>query len=171
MTHPLVRQLRFTRSELARAIKGVSADDAQRRLPPLNSISWMVGHLAWQEQYYFLHYGQGRLLVPEIDRVFSSGAPASTPALVEVVEAWRTITGATNSWLDTLTSTELQRHVMSQGRPIAYTYGNLVQRVIYHYWYHTGEVMAIRQLLGHRRLPQFVGALDEKAPYEPEQPV
>jgi len=49
-------------------------------------------------------------------------------------------------------------------------HGNLVQRVIYHYWYHTGEVMAIRQLLGHRRLPQFVGVLDEKAPYMPEQP-
>lgn len=40
--------------------------------------------------------------------------------------------------------------------------------MIYHYWYHTGEIMAVRQLLGHERLPQFVGALDRKAPYRPE---
>jgi hypothetical protein len=29
--------------------------------------------------------------------------------------------------------------------------------------------MAIRQLLGHNRLPQFVGSLDKKAPYQPEE--
>jgi hypothetical protein len=28
--------------------------------------------------------------------------------------------------------------------------------------------MAIRQLLGHSRLPQFVGNIDDKAPYLPE---
>ena len=46
---------------------------------------------------------------------------------------------------------------------------NLLQRVIYHYWYHTGENAAIRQQLGHTRLPQFVGNIDTKAPYRPEQ--
>jgi len=40
--------------------------------------------------------------------------------------------------------------------------------VIYHYWYHTGDYMAIRQLLGHGRLPVFVGDIDGKAPYRPE---
>ena len=38
-------------------------------------------------------------------------------------------------------------------------------RVLYHYWYHIGESMAIRQLLGHEKLPQFVGDPDGKAPY------
>ena len=47
-------------------------------------------------------------------------------------------------------------------------YGNLLQRTIYHYWYHTGENMAIRQLLGHDRLGYFVGNIDDKAPYRPE---
>jgi hypothetical protein len=28
--------------------------------------------------------------------------------------------------------------------------------------------MAIRQQLGHKRLPQFVGAIDSKAPYQLE---
>ena len=29
--------------------------------------------------------------------------------------------------------------------------------------------MAIRQLLGHTRLPVYVGDIDKKAPYQPEE--
>jgi uncharacterized damage-inducible protein DinB len=167
MPHPLVDQLHFTRSEFIRAVKGVSDEDAERRFLPMNCLAWNVGHLAWQEQRYFLHYGQGQLLLPEIDREFAYGAPASTPSLKEMLVAWKTITAAADPWLDTLTSETLLRNVISNGKPIAYKYGNLLQRVIYHYWYHTGENMAIRQMLGHERLPVYVGNIDDKAPYRP----
>lgn len=168
MAHPLVLQLRFTRSEFARALKGIEDADARQRFMPMNCISWNIGHLAWQEQSYFLRYGQGQMLLPEIDKQFANGAPASTPPLAETLAAWQSITTAADPWLDTLTSVKLQEHVISQGKPIAYLYGNLLQRVIYHYWYHIGENMAIRQMLGHTRLGQFVGDIDSKAPYRPE---
>ncbi len=170
MPHPLVDQLRFTRSEFRRAVKGVSADDGRRRFLPMNCLAWNVGHLAWQEQRYFLYYGsEGRLLLPEIDREFAYGAPASTPSLKEMLAAWETITAAADPWLDIFTSEMLAGVVISQGKPLATTHGNLLQRVIYHYWYHTGENMAIRQLLGHTRLPVYVGDIDGKAPYRPEE--
>ncbi len=168
MTHPLVSQLRFTRSEFMRAVKGVSDEDARKRLLPMNCISWNIGHLAWQEQRYFLHFGQGQMLLPEIDRNFANGAPASTPPLDEVLSIWKTITVAADPWLDTLTSAKLQKQPIINSKPVARSYGNLLQRVIYHYWYHIGENLAIRQQLGHKRLPQFVGAIDSKAPYRPE---
>lgn len=169
MPHPLVDQLRFTRAEFRRAVKGISDDDGRRRFLPMNCLAWNVGHLAWQEQRYFLYYGQaGALLLPEIDRDFTYGAPASTPSLKEMMAAWKTLTAAADPWLDTLTSDALAQHVISQGKPLARTYGNLLQRVIYHYWYHTGENMAIRQLLGHERLGVFVGNIDRQAPYRPE---
>jgi len=44
----------------------------------------------------------------------------------------------------------------------------LLQRVIYHYWYHNGENMAIRQQLGQSNLPEFVGNIDDEAPYRPD---
>jgi uncharacterized damage-inducible protein DinB len=165
MAHPLVDQLRFTRSEFMRAIKGVSEEEAIQRILPMNCISWNVGHLAWQEQRYFLNFGQGMLLFPLIDREFAYGAPASKPSLKEMVSAWKTITKAADTWLDTLTSEMLLEQVVRDGKTIQYRYGNLLQRVIYHYWYHTGENMAIRQQLGHERLPVFVGNIDDKAPY------
>ncbi len=165
MSHPLVVQLRFTRSEFIRGVRGVDDADARRRLEPMNCIAWNIGHLAWQEQRYFIRFGQGRLIRPDVDLEFANGAPGTTPVLAEVLAAWREIVGAADPWLDGLTSTSLREHVLSRGRPTARVHGNLLQRVIYHYWYHTGENQAIRQMLGHRRLPQFVGDIDGEAPY------
>jgi hypothetical protein len=167
--HPLVRQLRFTRSEFMRAIRRVDADDARKRIPPMNCISWNVGHLAWQEQRYFVTLAQGTTPFPEIESRFASGGPASTPALDEVLAAWAAITAAADPWLDTLTSETLLEHPVRNGKPLARIHGNLLQRTIYHYWFHTGENMAIRQMLGQKRLPQFVGDIDDEAPYRPER--
>ncbi len=165
MAHPLVDQLRFTRSEFMRSVKGLSDQDARKRLLPMNCISWNIGHLAWQEQRYFLYFGQGQILFPDINEQFAYGAPASKPPLKDVLKAWRTITKAADPWLDSLTSDKLGQFVMNKGKPTARMVGNLLQRVIYHYWYHLGENMAIRQKLGHTNLAQFVGNIDGKAPY------
>lgn len=167
MTHPLVLQLRFTRSEFLRGIKGVTEKEAMKRFLPMNCLSWNVGHLAWQEQRYFLSFGQGIMLFPEIANDFAYGAPASTPSLKEMLAAWKKITKAADPFLDTLTSKKLTQNVIRDGKEIQRTYGNLIQRTIYHYWYHLGENMAIRQNLGHSNLPQFVGNIDRQAPYKP----
>jgi uncharacterized damage-inducible protein DinB len=148
-----------------RAIERVPEEDATKRLLPMNCLSWNVGHLAWQEQKYFLQYGQGKTLFPDVAEEFAVGAPASTPPLKTVLSAWRAITEASDQWLDEQTSADLEAHVIRDGNEVAFTHGNLLQRVIYHYWYHLGENMAIRQQLGHGSLPQFVGNVDEVAPY------
>jgi uncharacterized damage-inducible protein DinB len=162
--HPLIDQLRFTRSEFARGLAGLRDEEARQRLLPANSISWNVGHLAWQEQRYFLRYAGGEVLFPEIDTAFAYRASASTPPLDEVMMAWRAIVAAADTWLDRLTSDGLLVMAVSKGREIT-SFGNLLQRTIYHYWYHNGENQAIRQQLGHTDLPQFVGDIDTEAPY------
>jgi hypothetical protein len=168
MPHPMVLQLRFTRSEFARALSGVNAEDAERRVHDLNSLAWSFGHLAWQEQKYFLHDTQGLMPFPEVDR-FRSGAPASTPHLEETLAAWSTITAATDPWLDTLTVAAMGRPFVkpdgsSGGRVLA----DLMQRTIYHYWFHLGQNIAVRKLLGHSPLPVFVGNIDGQASYRAE---
>jgi len=167
--HPLVTQLRFVRSEFARALRGLSDEDAAKRLMPMNCISWNVGHLAWQEQRYFLQFAQGQMLRVDVNEQFAYGCPASTPSLKAMLSAWKQITKATDAWLDTLTSSQLLEAPIVDGKPIPRQYGNLLNRTIYHYWYHTGENMAIRQMLGHTKLAVFVGNIDNDAPYRPEQ--
>jgi hypothetical protein len=167
--HPLVLQLKFTRNEFKRALKGLSEEHACKRLMPMNCISWNVGHLAWQEQRYFLYYGQGQMPFPEVQQAYSYGTPASTPSLREVLAYWRKITAAADPWLESLTTEKLQEnYIKPDGKPGPRIFGALLLRTIYHYWYHTGENLAIRQMLGHTNLPQFVGNIDRQAPYVPE---
>src|SRR5205823_7029679 len=87
MTHPLVSQLRFTRSEFQRALVGLTDEEARRRFLPMNCIAWNIGHLAWQEQRYWLLRAQGEMPLPNINELFAYGAPASTPPLDEMWEA------------------------------------------------------------------------------------
>lgn len=167
MPHPLVHQLRFTRSEFMRAISDVTDLEAQKRFLPMNCISWNVGHLAWQEQRCFVTFAQGKVLLPELDEQFASGAPACMPSLADMLTAWQTVTDAADGWLERVTTEGLLETYTSPTDGWMTSFGNLLQRVIYHYWYHTGENLAIRQMLGHSNLPEFVGNIDDGAPYQP----
>lgn len=167
MMHPLVEQLFFARSEFIRAIQGISEEEAQKRILPMNCISWNVGHLAWQEQKYYLTYARGITLLPNIQMDFAKGAAASTPPLKGMLEAWEEITREADPWLKNVSNDLLLQQVIFEGKTMEFTYGNVILRTIYHYWYHTGENCAIRQMLGHTDLPSFVGDLDGKAPYRP----
>ncbi len=166
--HPVVRQLRFARSEFLRGIEGVSDDDGAIRLGPMNCVAWNVGHLAWQEQRYFLTLAEGLEPFPGVAAAYKYGAPGITPRLGETLEAWRAITAAADPWLDVLTTTSLRSFPFWRGRTLQVTFGNLLLRATYHYWYHCGENQAIRQQLGHTGLGEFVGDLDGEAPYAPE---
>lgn len=169
MPHPLVVQLRFTRSEWKRSLDGLSDADARQQLPPMNCISWNIGHLAWQEQRYWLKRLQGKTPLPRHDELFGydQRAHAGSPPLAEMWKAWQTITQFADPYLDTLTTEHLLETHYLDDQTTPFTAGNLLLRTIYHYWYHLGENMAIRQMLGHTDLPEFVGEIDDEAPYRP----
>jgi hypothetical protein len=180
MPHPLVTQLRFARSEFVRCLEGVSDEDARHRIMPMNCISWMVGHLAAQEQYYFIYFPQGKVPHPQLNKLVGFGHPASTPPLADMWQAWNDITKAGDSFLDTLTEEQLLTHLeqevngfedslfgMVSKKVLAQnsvrsgeSVGTRMLRTIYHYFFHTGEAHAIRQQLGHPDLPYFVGDME-----------
>ncbi len=167
MTHPLVEQLRFARSELKRCLEGVSEADAIRRLEPMNSISWIVGHLADQENRYWVLLGQDARIVPELRKRVGFGQPASTPALADMWAIWQEVTDHADRYLETLDPERLSKHFVWRDKPLDENVGTLLLRNIFHYWYHTGEANAIRQLLGHENVPEFVGDIS-RAAYRPE---
>ena len=165
--HLLVAQLRFARSEFVRGLEGVSAEDARRRLMPMNCISWMVGHMANQEHRYWVIFAQQKNIAPDLYELVGYGKPASTPPLDKMWAAWRKVTAAADEYLDTLTPGIMQGFLLRDGKPVDETIGTLLMRNIYHYCVHTGEASAIRQMLGHTNLPEFVGNINTAA-YRPE---
>ena len=169
MTHMLVDQLRFTRSELVRCLDGVTEDEATRRFLPMNCISWMIGHLAQQEQYLWLYCAQGKVIAPSLYELVGYGQPASTPPLAEMWAVWREITAAADVYLDTLTPFLMSETLECEGQPMREDVGTLLWRNIHHIWFHIGEAHAVRQQLGHSDLPQFVGDINGAgAGYRPE---
>ena len=165
--HPLVVQLCFTRGKFLACMEGISDEEARKRFLPMNCLGWIMGHLANQEHRYWVQAAQGKTLAPGLDDLVGHGKPASTPSLEEMKQVWKTITGAADDYLDMLTSEMLQSHMEQQGKPMPESIGTMLHRNIYHYWYHIGEACAIRQLLGHTNIPEYVGDLSLGV-YEPE---
>jgi hypothetical protein len=164
MTYPLVTQLWFTRGEWVRGLRLVRAEEAARRFEPINPIAWMIGHLAWQEQLYWVERAQGAIVAPEV-RQFGYGKPLTVPPLNDAWAWWRAVTRAADRYLDGLDGPELTRgwkRASSTETP-----GTKLHRRTYHYWFHLGESQAVRQLLGHTRLPTFVGGFG-RSQYRPE---
>jgi uncharacterized damage-inducible protein DinB len=168
MTHPLIDQYRFTRSEWLRGLAHISEEDAAHHFGPMNCISWTVGHLAWHEHRYWLELAQGKMLVPKLNEIYAYGAPMSTPSLKEMLELWQTVTKAADPYLNSLTTASLQIDLLREGKSVGQTIGSALRRVTYHYWYHIGEIQAIHQMLGHKKLPEYVGDIEVEAAYRPE---
>lgn len=165
--HFLVSQLRFTRSELQRGLEGVTDAEALQRFGPMNSISWIVGHLANQENRWWGLFAQGKDLLPELNALVGFNQPASTPPLADMWQAWQTATRAADVYLDPLTPQKMQTFFIWNDKPFPENVGTMLMRCIDHYWFHLGEATAIRQMLGHTNLPVFVGE-NTQAMYHPE---
>jgi hypothetical protein len=168
MTHPLVDQFRFTRSEWLRGLDGAIEEDGARHFGQMNCISWIAGHLAWHEQRTFLQRPQNIILFPKLNEVFANGAAMSTPSFKEMLETWHTVIQAAEPYLDSLTTEILLTDLLLNGNAVGQTRGSALRRITYHYWFHIGEILAIRQMIGGKGLPEYVGDIDGKAPYRPE---
>jgi len=167
MVHPRVEQLRFTRAEWQRGLAGLSEEDAVRRLLPMNSISWMAGHLAWHERLIWLRRAQGLRVEAGLDLV-ATGKPASTPPLAEMQAVWRRVVDAADIYLDGLTTADLEVPAAHDPREVAPALGTQLMLITYHYWSHIGEASAVRQMMGHEDLAEWVGDLHGTAPYRRE---
>jgi hypothetical protein len=162
MSHPLVTQLRFARSEFVRCLAGVPPEDAVRRMEPMNCLSWIVGHLASQEHYLWVLVAQGRNVAPPgLRELVGFGRPPSTPPWDEMWAVWHAVAEAADTYLDTVTDEALDTHLEWKGERMPETVGTRLLRNTYHYWFHLGEAHAIRQMLGHANLPDFVGDMSQ----------
>ena len=165
--HPLVVQLHFARKSFMDCLATVPDEDAGKRINQMNCLSWTIGHLANQEQRYWLQSAQGLTLFPELNDLVGYGKPASMPEKADMMKAWQDITAKADEYLSTLTSKIMESKFISPERTFTETIGTMLLRNIYHYWYHTGEARTVRELLGHTDLPEYVGDMTE-AYYRPE---
>lgn len=151
--HTLVDMHYLTRKEFERNLRGLNDEDAQKRIEPMNCISWIVAHVASQYQAFFVDWPQGKELDSRY-KAFATGNPTSRPTLEEAMTLWQDVCKNADVWLQAATGQSLQEksaftlYVDENG-------GTLLVRSTFHTWCHLGEISAIRQILGHRP-PEFV---------------
>lgn len=162
MSGYLVRQLRFARSEFIRCLEGLTAEEGQQRIGPMNSISWIMGHLANHEHFLWVVSAQDKVLYPELHEMVGYGKPASTPPLDEMREVWQQVTASADEYMDTLTGDMLTEFLQFRGKQFSENIGTTLMRNAYHIWFHLGEAHAIRQQMGHQP-PDFVGGFGDAA--------
>ncbi len=160
--HSLAKMQRFARTEFERGLDGLTEEDAQFRATKadgsqMNSIGWIICHMAFQEWFLFIRGPRGC----ENERLasFATGAPACVPTLTEALDIWREATAAADEWLSQAGDEELGRTTDAWFENL----GTCLMRNTYHYWFHAGEVNAIRQMSGHPEIifvGQMIGRLE-----------
>lgn len=154
--HTLVQMYYLTRKEFERNLQGLTGEDARKRIDPMNCISWIIAHVAWQHHALFVDWPVGR----QIDArylPYGYGAPPSEPPLEEVMGLWQDACTESDAYLQAATSESLQEKPSFS--PEGESWGTLLVRCIFHTWCHLGEISSIRQILGHKP-PQFVNMHD-----------
>lgn len=129
--------------------------DLERRVGGINSVAWMVGHLAWQEQGYWL-VARGEPRVADLDD-YGHNPPRQVPRFDELFATWAKVAAAADPWLEGLGEQELRSHL--RGRPLfeRENVGTLLTRASSHYYLHIGQITAVRKLLDYP-VPAFVGS-------------
>ncbi len=151
--HTLVEMHYLTRKEFERNLRGLNSEDAQKRIEPMNCISWIIAHVAAQYRAFFVDWPQGKELDSRY-KAFGYGSPASQPSLDETMALWQDACKDADAWLQAATGESLkERNAFNSTEEE--NGGTLLVRSIFHTWCHLGEISAIRQILGHRP-PEFV---------------
>ncbi|MEM7800850.1 MAG: DinB family protein [Chloroflexota bacterium] len=166
MAQKLVEHLWFAREKWLTGYDGLSNKDAIKRHGDANCPSWMVGHLACFEQLTWCQLAQGKTVVAELKQ-YDFGEPATTPPLDEVMTAWKAVMPVCDEYLKTLTEADMTTHLKwPNGRPFWDDIGTTILRHTWHYWYHLGEMQALRSGLGHKNLGPYIGNMSGYGQYQ-----
>jgi hypothetical protein len=150
--YPLTDMAAFALSEFERGLKGLSDEDARKRLTKadgteMNAISWTIGHIAG----HWLHRP------PHLQRYAMGSVDATPPPLAEMLALLEDAKAFSASWLPRADEALLAR-IPPDGSTGGENVGTALMRATLHTWFHAGEINAIRQMLGHREIP-FVGLM------------
>lgn len=113
-------------------IERVMAEEAVKRFEPINSISWMVVHLAAFKQFAWVIMAQNET-ISEAVKACAFGKLASTPAMDEMMADFHAIAKASDRYLDTLTEDDMDLFLQFRGKSARENIGTFLIHQTWHY--------------------------------------
>ena len=154
---------RFAISEFERGLLGLTDEEARTRVTKadgseMNAISWTVGHITGHWLLLAAYATQEEEPTGPV-RFFGAAADPTPPPLKDMLKLLEEAK-ASIDWLSTADDELLSavREGYAVGRNGQESVGTVLMRATLHTWFHTGEINAARQMLGHAPIP-FVGQL------------
>ena len=146
----VVRLLCDAFDELERVAEALPAPGRGRAIGRLNAGSWIVAHLAKQQDDYWNAGAQGR--DPDawlLDQRVGFGDEPSVPDFAAAVAAFARVRAGAIPYLRSLRDEDLAAVVRrSSSSGVEQTAGQLLARSVGHCFAHTGELAAIASLVG-----------------------
>ncbi len=147
-----IQLARFSLAEFERGLEGLTDAEARARMTKadgteMNAISWTVGHITrhWLQR------------PPELARYASGSTEPAAPPLADVRPLIGQARAFAEQWISGATD-DLMLEVTTANGARGENEGTSLMRTILHTWFHTGEINAIRQMLGHKEIV-FVGTM------------
>lgn len=142
--------------ELEIAIGGTPTDDVWvRPHPKLLSVGELVGHIGYGHAAWVLCAGTAKPTPEDFPfesplfgsgfRYYSCSVDEPVDLGLSVQQLWEEITKIREASRDGLAGLEYDSPYPGQWRK----WGNLIQYMVFHVAYHTGQVYSVRHLLGH----------------------
>ena len=159
----------FALAEFERGLDGLTEDEATTRLlkadgTRMNAISWIMAHVAWQ---WFRVASHGTLQeTPASTEAYRFLSDDPTPPPMSEALMLLQAAHTANAWIGTADEALLGTVREGLGS-LNESVGTFLMRTILHTWFHTGEVNAIRQMLGHPEI-RFVGRMNGNLEWRPE---
>lgn len=159
--YPPVDMARFTFSEFERGFAGLTEEEATTRLEKrdgtqMNAPTWTVKHISVPWLFVSM-LATGAQMPDGMGSYFGPGADPTPPSVEDAFALLAQAKSTTEAWLPQATD-EMLSQKRAPGRNAQENTGTILLRAMLHTWFHTGEINATRQLLGHPEI-QFIGQL------------
>jgi hypothetical protein len=147
----------FALNEFERGLAGLTEEEAQARMAKadgshMNAISWTVCHIA----------GHWLSRPAHLDRYNFLSTDPTPPTLAEALQVLQQAKAAQEGIGRASAELLASKPEALGGESI----GTAIMRATLHTWFHTGEINAIRQMLGHPEI-QFVGQMIGNLEWQP----
>jgi hypothetical protein len=160
----------FSLAEFERGLVGLTDEEARVRQAKadgtrMNGISWIVAHVASQwlaAQSRSVSEGPA-----ETRRRYGFRSEDPTPPSLAEARELLALAKQGLGWIEAADDVVMAR-VGAPGATVtaAESVGTFMLRTVLHTWLHTGEINAIRQMLGHAEIP-FVGTMVDHLEWRP----
>jgi hypothetical protein len=152
---------RFAIAEFERGLEGVTEAEALVCLEKaggsrMNAISWTAGHVATHWHWAAFLLADAPLPI-DARSFFGANADPTPRPFGEMRALLASASAGAAGWLPALTDERLSS-TRDVGPQSSENLGTQFMRAVLHTWFHTGEINAIRQLLGHGEI-DYVGQM------------